>query len=235
MIHEQFRAYRATLQPDRRQLLERFQVIDVAHKVVGVGSVGTRAFIVLLQGRDQDDPLFLQVKEATTSVLEDHLPEKHLQATRRTRRARATADASRERHLPGLDEGCRGESLPLLAPATRHERLGSDRRDGAVRARLLRARSADGHSPAPTPAQEIRSQSPPISAKTTDSTSRSPTSPNTTPTRTRRTTTPSAKRSTPIAWPRLQAFRRWSLPGTQSFHGCAGEVGAGRPDISGGT
>jgi uncharacterized protein (DUF2252 family) len=74
VIHEQFRAYRATLQPDRRTLLERFRVVDVARKVVGVGSVGTRAFIVLLQGRDQDDPLFLQVKEATTSVLEDHLP-----------------------------------------------------------------------------------------------------------------------------------------------------------------
>ena len=73
-IHEQFRAYRATLQDDRRQLLERFEVIDVARKVVGVGSVGTRAFIVLLQGRDQQDPLFLQVKEATASVLEDHLP-----------------------------------------------------------------------------------------------------------------------------------------------------------------
>ena len=73
-IHEQFRAYRATLQDDRRHLLERFEVIDVARKVVGVGSVGTRAFIVLLQGRDQEDPLFLQVKEATASVLEDHLP-----------------------------------------------------------------------------------------------------------------------------------------------------------------
>ena len=73
-IHDQFRAYRATLQDDRRHLLERFQVIDVARKVVGVGSVGTRAFIVLLQGRDQEDPLFLQVKEATSSVLEDHLP-----------------------------------------------------------------------------------------------------------------------------------------------------------------
>jgi uncharacterized protein (DUF2252 family) len=46
----------------------------MARKVVGVGSVGTRSFIVLLQGRDQNDPLFLQVKEATTSVLEDHLP-----------------------------------------------------------------------------------------------------------------------------------------------------------------
>ena len=73
-LHEQFRAYRSTLQDDRRHLLERFQIIDVARKVVGVGSVGTRAFIVLLQGRDQEDPLFLQVKEATTSVLEDHLP-----------------------------------------------------------------------------------------------------------------------------------------------------------------
>jgi uncharacterized protein (DUF2252 family) len=74
VIHEQFRRYRATLQDDRRHLLERFEVVDMARKVVGVGSVGTRAFIVLLQGRDQQDPLFLQVKEATASVLEDHLP-----------------------------------------------------------------------------------------------------------------------------------------------------------------
>ena len=74
VIHEQFRAYRATLQHDRRRLLEQFEVVDMARKVVGVGSVGTRCFIVLLRGRDQDDPLFLQVKEATASVLEDHLP-----------------------------------------------------------------------------------------------------------------------------------------------------------------
>ncbi len=74
MIHRQFRAYRETLQEDRRQLLERFEIVDMARKVVGVGSVGTRAFIVLLQGRDEQDPLFLQVKEATASVLEDHLP-----------------------------------------------------------------------------------------------------------------------------------------------------------------
>jgi uncharacterized protein (DUF2252 family) len=73
-IREQFRAYRATLQNDRRHLLERFQIVDMARKVVGVGSVGTRAFIVLLQGRDADDPLFLQVKEATASVLEGYLP-----------------------------------------------------------------------------------------------------------------------------------------------------------------
>ena len=74
IIRKQFRSYRATLQSDRRQLMERFEIIDVARKVVGVGSVGTRAFIILLQGRDQRDPLFLQLKEATASVLEDHLP-----------------------------------------------------------------------------------------------------------------------------------------------------------------
>jgi uncharacterized protein (DUF2252 family) len=73
-IRNQFRAYRATLQGDRRQLLERFEFVDAARKVVGVGSVGTRAFIVLLQGRDAQDPLFLQIKEATQSVLEAHLP-----------------------------------------------------------------------------------------------------------------------------------------------------------------
>ena len=72
-IREQFRAYRATLQDDRRQLLERFEIVDAARKVVGVGSVGTRAFIVLLQGRDAHDPLFLQIKEATASVLEPYV------------------------------------------------------------------------------------------------------------------------------------------------------------------
>jgi uncharacterized protein (DUF2252 family) len=73
VIHDQFRAYRATLQPDRRQLLERFEFVDAARKVVGVGSVGTRCFIVLLAGRDAQDPLFLQIKEATSSVLEPYV------------------------------------------------------------------------------------------------------------------------------------------------------------------
>jgi uncharacterized protein (DUF2252 family) len=74
VVRRQLDSYRATLQGDRRHLLERFELVDVARKVVGVGSVGTRAFIGLLRGRDDADPLFLQVKEATTSVLEDHLP-----------------------------------------------------------------------------------------------------------------------------------------------------------------
>ena len=58
---------------DRRRLLERFRYVDMARKVVGVGSVGTRAWIVLMLGRDGDDPLFLQAKEAQASVLEPYL------------------------------------------------------------------------------------------------------------------------------------------------------------------
>ena len=73
-VHGLLQAYRRTLSDDRRRLLERFQFVDFARKVVGVGSVGTRAWIALLEGRDGEDPLFLQIKEATSSVLEDHLP-----------------------------------------------------------------------------------------------------------------------------------------------------------------
>jgi uncharacterized protein (DUF2252 family) len=61
--------YRGTLQPDVRQLADGYRFVHVAHKVVGVGSVGTRCWIVLMLGRDGDDPLFLQVKEAGPSVL----------------------------------------------------------------------------------------------------------------------------------------------------------------------
>jgi uncharacterized protein (DUF2252 family) len=61
--------YRRTLETDRRYLLDQFQFADMAHKVVGVGSVGTRCWIVLLLGRHDADPLFLQVKEASESVL----------------------------------------------------------------------------------------------------------------------------------------------------------------------
>jgi uncharacterized protein (DUF2252 family) len=62
------RQYRTTLQSDRRVLLERYSFVDMARKVVGVGSVGTRCWVVLLIGRDEDDPLLLQVKEAAPSV-----------------------------------------------------------------------------------------------------------------------------------------------------------------------
>src|SRR5215216_5894585 len=66
-------SYKRTLQEDRRHLLDRYRFVDAARKVVGVGSVGTRAYVVLLEGRDEDDPLFLQVKEAGPSILESYV------------------------------------------------------------------------------------------------------------------------------------------------------------------
>ena len=72
-LHQLLRDYRQTLEFDRRVLLEQFQLSDLARKVVGVGSVGTRAYIALMLGRDGQDPLFLQMKEAEASVLEEFL------------------------------------------------------------------------------------------------------------------------------------------------------------------
>src|SRR6476660_468044 len=69
-LHDLIRSYRRTLQGDRKHLLEDFRFVHLARKVVGVGSVGTRAWIVLMLGRDGQDPLFLQAKEAQASVLE---------------------------------------------------------------------------------------------------------------------------------------------------------------------
>ena len=63
-------AYRATLEPERRVLLDQYRLIDFARKVVGVGSVGTRSWMALLIGDNEQDPLFLQAKEAGPSVLE---------------------------------------------------------------------------------------------------------------------------------------------------------------------
>ena len=73
LVRDVTRGYRRTLQGDRRDLLERFRYVHAARKVVGVGSVGTRAWIVLMVGRDNEDPLFLQLKEAQSSVLEPFL------------------------------------------------------------------------------------------------------------------------------------------------------------------
>jgi uncharacterized protein (DUF2252 family) len=73
-VSDRLATYAESLPADRRSLLSRYEVVDVARKVVGVGSVGMLDFIVLLQGRDVDDALFLQVKQAGRSVLADHLP-----------------------------------------------------------------------------------------------------------------------------------------------------------------
>jgi uncharacterized protein (DUF2252 family) len=71
-IQEMLGRYRESLKGDRRHLFDSYRFVDMARKVVGVGSVGTRAWVVLMMGRDGQDPLFLQAKEAEASVLEPH-------------------------------------------------------------------------------------------------------------------------------------------------------------------
>ena len=104
-------AYRRSLPAQRRILLEQYDYADMARKVVGVGSVGTRCWIVLLTGRDPDDPLFLQVKEAESSVLSEFAgPAAHHNQGRRVVVGQRILQASADIFLgwlraPGLDGG----------------------------------------------------------------------------------------------------------------------------------
>jgi uncharacterized protein (DUF2252 family) len=84
VLEKVFTDYRATMPENRRDFLERYRFVDWALKVVGVGSVGTRCFILVLQGRDENDPLILQAKEATASVMEPYLaPSQHASQAQR--------------------------------------------------------------------------------------------------------------------------------------------------------
>ena len=74
-ILEMIGRYRESLKGDRRHLLDSYRFVEMARKVVGVGSVGTRAWVLLMMGRDGQDPLFLQAKEAEASVLEPYVGE----------------------------------------------------------------------------------------------------------------------------------------------------------------
>ena len=191
ILRDQFRAYRATLQADRRHLLERFEFVDVARKVVGVGSVGTRAFIVLLQGRDAHDPLFLQIKEATASVLEKYLPksrykqpgERVVQGQRMMQAASDiflgwTAGAEADRHLYWRQlRDMKGSAVVEAMIPDRAHVLRPD----------LRLDARPSACPVRRPGRDRRS----TWATATRSTGPSPTSPPATPTRTSRTSRPS--------------------------------------------
>ncbi len=193
-VRGQFRAYRATLQEDRRHLLERFEVIDLARKVVGVGSVGTRAFIVLLQGRDQEDPLFLQVKEATTSVLEDHLPKSRFkQPGERVVQGQRIMQAASDIYL-GWTKG-EQENRFLYWRQLRDMKGSAAVESMAPIGAGYYAGSAGGRWPGRTRDRAIRSLSPSTLVRATRSISRSSTSPNATRSRTTWTTRSSPKRS----------------------------------------
>ena len=196
------RSYRRTLSADRRRLLERYRYVHSARKVVGVGSVGTRAWIVLMLGRDENDPLFLQLKEAQASVLEPFLGKsafaKHGQRVVEGQRlTQAASDimlgwirvAGLRRREPGL----------LHAPALGRQGLGAGRADEPAGDDGVRASSAATRSRRRTPAPGTRSRSRATSARATASIARWRRSPRPTPTRTNATTTPCERPSRPAA------------------------------------
>ena len=137
LFHDVVRRYRQTLQTDRRHLLEQFTVSQMARKVVGVGSVGTRAWILLLHGRRDEDVLFLQAKEAEASVLERFVKKSQYD----NHGARVVAGQrlmqASQRHLLGLAAGQwdrRGGPRLLHSPAPGLEGVGRPRHGQAPRA-----------------------------------------------------------------------------------------------------
>ena len=169
--------YRRTLETDRRFLFETFRYADLARKVVGVGSVGTRCWILLMFGRDESDPLFLQVKEAQTSVLSRFVgASKYTNQGQRVVAGQRLMQASSDIFLGwqrteiGLDGQQRDfyvrqlrdwkYSLPIEAMVPRGMRAYGER--------------AGGHWPAPTPAPATGSLSPRTWAARTSSTRPSP-------------------------------------------------------------
>ncbi len=158
----------------------------MARKVVGVGSVGTRAFIVLLQGRDQHDPLFLQVKEATASVLEDHLPKsRYAQPGERVVQGQRMMQAASDIFL-GWTKGYQANRYLYWRQLRDMKGSAVVETHGAARAHVLRRHLRPDAGPGARPIGRSRSRSPPTSGRRIVSISRSPTSPNATPTRTRR-------------------------------------------------
>ena len=146
------RAYRRTLPGDRRKLLERYRYVHAARKVVGVGSVGTRAYIMLMLGRDDGDPLFLQFKEAEASVLEPFLGKsEYANHGQRVVEGQRLTQAASDIMLGWIRaEGDRqGQARLLRAPAVGREGIGADRADGARRCSPATRGSAAPSSPVP--------------------------------------------------------------------------------------
>ena len=120
-----YEGYLASLSPELQMLMNRFELVDVARKVVGVGSVGTRCWIALFEGGADDDPLLLQIKEAQPSVLEQEL---HIDSIYRNHGERVVhgqklMQAASDLFLGWSLNPATGDPL-LLAPAPRHEGLG---------------------------------------------------------------------------------------------------------------
>ena len=186
------RSYRRTLQTDRRHLLEQFALTAVARKVVGVGSVGTRAWILLLTGPLADDALFLQAKEAEASVLEEFVGKsgyanhgERVVAGQHLMQAASDIFLGYQR-VDGPDGVTRDYYLRQF-----RDWKGSFDLEGMIPKGLTRySASAPRRWPGPTPARGTGSPSPPISARAPPSTTHWLPSPRPTPTRTSATSRP---------------------------------------------
>jgi Uncharacterized protein conserved in bacteria (DUF2252) len=175
--------YRQSLYPSRRGLMGRFRYVGGARKVVGVGSVGTRAWVVLLLGRDDSDSLLMQVKEAQPLVLESCLrPSEHANAAGRVVEGQRLMQSNSDILLGWLQ--CVG---PDDHQGDYYIRQLRDWKSRSTPSRLLRNCSQTMGSHAPTswpvrtPARVIASPSPATSAAVTSPTLRSPSSPRSTP------------------------------------------------------
>ncbi len=162
-LHALLRLYRQSLETDRRVLVEQFRLVDFARKVVGVGSVGTRAWIALMLGRDEQDPLFLQFKEAQPSVLEEFTARSEFSnhgqrvvAGQRLMQATSDIFLGWVHVAAGIDGQARDFYVRQLKDwkgsfETRPVHCRKPRRSTVA--------SAAGHSPARTPAPETASRS----------------------------------------------------------------------------
>ena len=213
-LERTFSDYRATLAENRRELVERYRFVDFALKVVGVGSVGTRCFVVLLEGRDEGDPLFLQAKEATASVLDPYLESsKHTNHGERVVVGQRLMQATPDIFL-GWTRGPGGRDFYFrqLWDMKGSVDVGDPAATGSRRST---AACAPGRWRAPTPGAVTRSRSPPTSGRATPSTEPSRTSPRRTPTRTSAITRRSRRRSPPAGSPPSPARnspRRGAVP-----------------------
>ena len=192
-MHDLLRSYRHTLQSDRRHLLEQFRFVSIARKVVGVGSVGTRAWVILMVGSDGTDPLLLQAKEAQESVLAEFVGKsQYANQGERVVAGQHLMQASSDIFL-GWDqvEGLDGVQRDFYIRQLRDWKGSADTDQMIPPVHgASTAGCAAGRWPGPTPGRATGSPSPPTWGRARPSTTPSPRSPRPMPTRTSGTTTP---------------------------------------------
>jgi uncharacterized protein (DUF2252 family) len=205
-VQRVFESYLATLPPERAVLLHRYRFVDAARKVVGVGSVGTRCYVVLMVGRDEGDPLFLQIKEATQSVLAPHVGrsayENHGQ---RVVLGQHLVQANSDIFL-GWTRGPEGRDFYVRQ--LRDMKFSIDVEAMTADRLVDYAKRAASRSPGPTPAAATRLPSTPTWGGATSSTRRWCASPRPMPTRTPGTTRRCSQRSSRAGSPRAPTTAR---------------------------